>query len=270
MEYFTVVADFALTDVGRVLLWSRVENMSQEDHKIEELGAKVQVILDSGTDDSEKIRQLHELGYTNVQLHKEFGFSKSLVYQVCPVKPEKKALGEEKHEENGLRLPATLKAGQGQEIITPEGILQTYLLEDGDAGQQLLKGFMLYRAAQLAVMNDVEIMKGQAEAQAKMVKPILDMMQETRKEQDAAAERAKASSAEIADRTAHQTALEMANFIDSRIPKGPPPKDVNEIFTKRIDKMWDLMEHMMEQRMMPGYQQGKIPEGWETEKRRNE
>ncbi|MEA3442538.1 MAG: hypothetical protein U9R04_03490 [Chloroflexota bacterium] len=243
--------------------------MSQEDNEVEKLKARVQGILDSSADDSEKIRQLHELGYTNVQLHKEFGFSKSLVYQVCPVNPEK-APQVEKHGENGFRLPATLKTGQGKETLTPEGILQSYLLEDGDAGQQLFKGFMLYRAAQLAVMNDVEIMKGQAEAQAIMIKPIVDMMIETRKEQDAAAERAKASSMDIANQAAQQTALNMANFIDQKIPKGPPPKDTSEMFTKRIDKMWEMMEHMMEQRMMPGYQQGKVPEGWESEKRRNE
>ena len=37
------------------------------------------------------------------------------------------------------------------------------------------------------------------------------------------------------------------------------------MFTKRIDKMWDLMDHMMEQRMFPGYQSGSPPEGWESQ-----
>jgi hypothetical protein len=31
--------------------------------------------------------------------------------------------------------------------------------------------------------------------------------------------------------------------------------------------MWDLMDHMMEQRMFPGYQANKPPEGWEYEER---
>ncbi len=244
--------------------------MSEEELGVEELEARTRAILESDASEGDKIQQLHDLGYGNGQLHKEFGFSKSLVYQICPVRPDGRARQEEKHEENGLRLPMTLKTGQGRESLTPEGILQAYLVEDGNAGQQLLKGFMLYRAAQLAVMNDVEILKGQAEAQSTMIKPILELMEETRKEQDAAAERAKASSVDIANQAAHQTALEMANFIDQKIPKGPPPKDTNEMFTRRMDKMWDMMEHMMEQRMMPGYQQGKVPEGWESEKRRNE
>jgi hypothetical protein len=244
--------------------------MPEEDLQSQDQETEVRAILESEGDDSDKIRELHELGYTNAQLYKEFGFSRSLVYQVCPVKPERKAPKEEKHEGNDLRLPMTLKTGQGRESLTPEGILQSYLVEDGNAGQQLLKGFMLYRAAQLAVMNDVEILKGQAEAQATMIRPILELMSETRKEQDAAAERAKGSSREIAAEAAHQTALEMANFIDQRMPKGPPPKDTNEMLTKRIDKMWDMMEHMMEQRMMPGYGQGKVPEGWESERRRTE
>jgi hypothetical protein len=38
---------------------------------------------------------------------------------------------------------------------------------------------------------------------------------------------------------------------------------MSEMITKRLDKMWDLMDHMMEQRMFPGYQANKPPEGWE-------
>ena len=144
--------------------------MSEEDLEVQDQETEVRAILEGQGDESDKIRELHELGYTNAQLYKEFGFSRSLVYQVCPVKPERKAPKEEKHEGNDLRLPMTLKTGQGRESLTPEGILQSYLVEDGNAGQQLLKGFMLYRAAQLAVMNDVEILKGQAEAQATMIR----------------------------------------------------------------------------------------------------
>ena len=49
---------------------------------------------------------------------------------------------------------------------------------------------MLYRAAQMAVLTDVEIMKGQADAYATIMTPTLHMMTEARKEQDAAAQRA--------------------------------------------------------------------------------
>jgi hypothetical protein len=53
------------------------------------------------------------------------------------------------------------------------------------------------------------------------------------------------------------------SYIDQKLPKAPPPKDMTEMITKRLDKMWDLMDHMMEQRMFPGYQANKPPEGWE-------
>ena len=42
---------------------------------------RTRAILDSNADENEKIQQLHELGYTNNQLQKQFGFSKSLIYQ---------------------------------------------------------------------------------------------------------------------------------------------------------------------------------------------
>ncbi|MEA3442099.1 MAG: hypothetical protein U9R04_01210 [Chloroflexota bacterium] len=42
---------------------------------------RTRAILDSNADDSEKIRQLHELGYANAQLHKQFGFSKRLIQE---------------------------------------------------------------------------------------------------------------------------------------------------------------------------------------------
>jgi hypothetical protein len=58
----------------------------------------------------------------------------------------------------------------------------------------------------LMVMDLVNIQKGDAEADAKRMMPILSLMKETRDEQDAAAARAKASSEEIADRAAHETA----------------------------------------------------------------
>jgi len=39
-------------------------------------------------------------------------------------------------------------------------------------------------------------------------------------------------------------------------------------FTKRLDKMWDFMNHMMQQKMFSGYDAGKPPDGWESESRR--
>lgn len=229
----------------------------------EEIQASEEVIgilADESLDDSDKIRRLHAMGFTNPQII-ELGFSRSNVYKVLPVHPK----GRSNEKQDNTQLPAVIKAGGGQEVITPEGIMRHYLLQDGEQGEWMLKGLMLYRAAQLAVLTDVEIMKGQADAQAKMLKPLLDMMIEARKEQDAAAERARASSLDIASEAAQRTAQSIAGYIDQRLPKGPPPRDMSEMVMKRIDSMWDLMDHMWQQRMFPGYEAGRAPEGWEME-----
>ena len=177
---------------------------------MDELQEKVvKVLEDESLGEAEKVLELNHLGLDNADIVK-IGFAKSTVYKVLPINPKGKGVVEEKG--NGVHLPAVLKAGKG-ETITPEGIMSSYLLHDGVEGELMLKGMMLYRAAQLAVLTDVEIMKGQADAQAKMVKPILDMMVETRKEQDAAAERARASSADIAEQAAYQASAEVARAI---------------------------------------------------------
>jgi hypothetical protein len=51
---------------------------------------------------------------------------------------------------------------------------------------------------------------------------MINMLSAMRQEKKEAAERAMGSSREIAQEAAHQTALEMASFIDQRIPKKRP------------------------------------------------
>jgi len=76
-----------------------------------------------------------------------------------------------------------------------------------------LRAIMKFRAAMLMVMDLVNVQKGSAEADAKRMEPILRLMKETREEQDAAAQRAKASSEEIADRAAYETAGQLSQVI---------------------------------------------------------
>lgn len=100
--------------------------------------------------------------------------------------------------------------------------------------------------------------------QSQSVQPMINMLLAMRQEEKEAADSARGSSVEIASETAHQTALEMANFIDQRVPRVEPPKSVNEMFAKRIDRLWEYMEHAMLGRLAPGLQQGQVPEGWEV------
>ena len=162
-----------------------------------------------------RIEELLDEGYTPVQIEKEWGYAHSTVRQVAKKKIAPK--GKPGSEESDMpKLPMVLKAGGGQEVISPEAILEGYLLSDGDAGTWMLKGFMLYRAAQLAVMSDVEIMKGQAEAQAKAMKPILDIMEKAREDMDAAAQRAKESNVEIATRAAAEVGGQAVGWMEEK------------------------------------------------------
>ena len=119
---------------------------------------------------------------------------------------------EEKHKEDEVKtsgeFPIIRKMGGGMEMIAPEAVLKHYMGGTPD-GEIELKAIMKFRAAMLMVMDLVNIQKGSAEADAKRMEPILRLMKETREEQDAAAARAKASSEEIAERTAQGVASQL-------------------------------------------------------------
>jgi hypothetical protein len=232
-----------------------------------EIKQKTQEILAGDLSDADKIRQLSALGFSRRSLAKDFGFAQATIYAAMPVGPDKKSK-DEKEEGDSRSLPSVRKMGGGVEILTPEYILRTSL--DGSEQERWqYRGMMLYRAAMLSVMDLVNIQKTQAEAESKGLEPVLQLLMASRQELDSAAARAKGSNMEIAQ-TAAEGAAETAvsrvmRYIDEKLPKGPPPKDTNELFTKRLDRMWEMMDHMMEQKMFP-QSSGKPPEGWEVEK----
>lgn len=162
-----------------------------------------------------RITELLEKKYARSQLINDFGFAPSTVDTVIreykeshggELPSEQPAANESSPEaandKGAFLLPTTLKVGQGKEMINPEAILNQYLLGDGDSGRWMLKGMMMLRAAQMMVLTDVEIMKGQAEAQSKAIQPILSLMEKSREDMDAAAQRAKESNQEVAMRAA--------------------------------------------------------------------
>ena len=147
------------------------------------------------------------------------------------------------------------------DVLTPEAVLQELRLQDGDYKVGFVDGIaMLLLAARL----NQEL----ATTQAQAMTPMISMLQALREEERQAAERAKSSSLDIAREAAQDAVGGVLGYLDQKIPKGPPPKDMTEMITKRIDKMWDLMDHMMQQKMFPGYEAGKPPEGWESENMR--
>jgi hypothetical protein len=162
---------------------------------------------DNGPGVMDNIRNLRQQGYTARQVKEEFGYARSTVDQVFAefIEPEGKAEGDDRE----VGLPVTTK---GTEIITPEAIMQR--LANGSQDWHLrLEGMMLLRAAQRMNRDDIEMTRMQAEADATRIRPILDLMKETRLEQDAAAQRAKESNMEIAERTAYETAGQLSQVI---------------------------------------------------------
>ncbi|WP_324664286.1 hypothetical protein VLL09_04920 [Dehalococcoides mccartyi] len=181
---------------------------------------------------------------------------------VSRVKSDMKKCGELPQSSNGNSLISMKRQFPQRlgryDVLTPEAVLDQLRLQDGDYKVGFVDGIaMLLLAARL----NQELATTQAEAMTPMIK----MLQTLREEERVAAERSKASASEAASIAAQQAVSGIVGYLDQKLPKGPPPKDTNELFTKRIDKMWDMMDHMMEQKMFP-QAASKPPEGWEYEK----
>jgi len=237
---------------------------------------------DDGPGVMENIRNLRKQGYSARQVKEEFGYARSTVDQVFAefIKPEGKAEDDDKE----AGLPVTTK---GTEIITPEAIMQR--LANGSEDWHLrLEGMMLLRAAQRMNRDDIEMTRMQAEADATRIRPILDLMKETRLEQDAAAQRAKESNMEIAERTAYETAGQLSQVITqnnaritdsiNQIRQAMGGKEKNPLgqILNSIQSMQQMMQMFgISMPGMPGAQGGGAPaEQWQpppiTRRKRNE
>ncbi len=238
-----------------------------EENKMPEANENPEASAQPEAEDTQRkrIEELLDEGYTPVQVEKEWGFPHSTVrkYARKKITPKGKSQEEGNGEGEIPKLPMVLKAGVGQEVISPEGILQYYLLSDGDAGAWMLKGMMLLRAAQLMNLTDVEIMKGQADAQAKALKPIMDVMEQARRDMDAAAQRARESNAEIAEAAAAGAAARAVMRIDERFSELKQQKpDIAQAPDPMRGLMARTMETIMNQltgQMFGGGQAGPVP-----------
>jgi C2H2-type zinc finger len=220
-----------------------------------------EVINQDAKSQAEQIREYLKQGFTLDQLKVQFGFKETTIRQEIAklVHPEGERI-EEKDRPVSDAWPLVRKTGGGQEVLNPEAMLVKYM-DGGEHEEWELRGMMKLRAAMLMVMDLVAIQKSAAEADARRLEPILRLMKETREEQDAAAARAKSSSFEMAREAAQDAVNGVLGYIEQNIPKGPPPKTVDEAYAKRIDKVMDMMWNVMEQQMFPS----RPLEGWETE-----
>jgi len=221
-----------------------------------------------------EIRNCLNQGYNFEELTKQFGFSPR------SVRREMEKFVRPASEQNNM--PVTYKQ---TEVINPEAVLRRYT--DGSYEDEIeLRGMMKLRAAMLMVMDLVNIQKGEAEADARRVEPILRMMKEGREEMDAAARRAKESNVEIAERAAYDTATHLSQVISqnnaritdsiSQIRQAMGGKEDNPL--GQVLNSMQSMQQMMSMFgiSMPGMSgpQGGAPEPWQpppiTRRKRNE
>jgi len=224
----------------------------------------------------ERIRILLRKKYTPRQIKESYGYSPRTVDQVAEefIEPEGKGEGGE-HNDRERGLPVTTK---GTEVVTPEFIMQE--LANGSSDWRLrLEGMMLLRAAQRMNRDDVEMTRMQAETDATRIKPILELMKETRLEQDAAAARAKESNIEIAERTAYDMASQMSPMVSQGFTKvteglNQMRQAVGGKEENPLGQLLNMMQSMQQfmgmfgismPGMMPGQAQGGAPsaEQWQ-------
>ena len=225
--------------------------MTEEEKKElteDELKQKVDEILNSPIDDREKIRRLHyELGYSQVELYRDFGFPRATVYRELPARPKRKTASkaevEEKQNEGGL--PVVLKDGKG-EVLSPEAVYRQLVAGDGVDGERDFRALMKWAASIEMVQRMTQIRKAEAEAFAEMAKPVLEMMEKSREELDAAVARAKESSMAIAEAAAAGAAARATMRIDERFNELKQQKP--DIATVQ-DPMKGLMARTMEMMM---------------------
>ena len=218
-----------------------------------------------------RIEELLDEGYTPVQIEKQWGYPHTTVRRVARKRIEPKGqAGEDDQakQDNSPILPVVLKAGSGQEVIAPEALMRGFMLPDGEMGEWMLRGMMMLRAAQMMVLTDVEIMKGQADAQAKAIKPILDIMEQSRKDMDAAAQRAKESNIEIAEIAAAGAAARAVGRIDEKFEEVKKQKadiaTVPQPFQGMFARVMETAVQNFTNRLMgtPTQQGANLPPGW--------
>jgi len=255
---------------------------------IEVPGGKMVLVTEEASK-AEQIRTYLKQGFTIKQLTSQFGFSETTIRQEIAkvVRPGGEAIDDKTKQQDNV-WPVVRKMGGGMEIMSPEAVLRQYMGGGTPEEQLELRAIMKFRAAMLMVMDLVNVQKGSAEADAKRMEPILRLMKETREEQDAAAQRAKASSEEIAERTAYETAGQLSQVITQNNAK--ITDSINQIRQamggKEENPLGQVLNSMqsMQQMMgmfgismpgMPGAQGGGPPaEQWQppaiTHRKRNE
>jgi len=219
-----------------------------------EVPAEDEVSAAEAEDESEasEIRQRIARGYNYEQLTKQFGYDpRSVRRQMDKVIPPAT--------EGEPTAPVVYKQ---TEVLNPEVMLRRYL--NGSYEDELeFRGMMKLRASILLANELANIQKTMAEAEAKRLEPLLKVLREGREELDAAAARARGQSFGMAQEAAEGAVGRVLGYIDQKLPKPPPPRDTEDVLTRMLGKMTDMMMHTFESQMNPQQVGTKGPEGWE-------
>jgi hypothetical protein len=204
------------------------------------------VVSEATPGEAEQIRSYWQQGYTFEQLTTELGFKPTTVRQVISKMIHPKGKPETEKEEGKVpTLPLVLKDGKG-EMISPEAVYYQLVADDGINGERDFRALMKWAASIEMVQRMTQIRKGEAEAFAETIKPMLDMMEKSRQELDAAAARAKESSIEIAEAAAAGAAARATMHVDQKFEE--LKKQKADIATVQ-DPMKGLMARTMESMM---------------------
>ena len=230
----------------------------QDDDPLDEAAPQEENTQHDGPGQRESIRGLLVKGFSPKQV-KEFGYARQTVDDVAAeyLPPDNPPSNH-----NNDQLPMTRKYGQGVEVMNPE-VVMARILNNGQIppayGQGLKDGMLLLRAAQLMVMDLVNIRKGEAEAQAKAMEPLLKVMREGREEMDAAARRAKDSNLDVAREAAQESLGRAMPYIDERLGsleeslKRSEPNPMAGLMARTME---GVMKQLMGSFGMGGQQQG--------------
>jgi hypothetical protein len=165
--------------------------------------------------EAEQIRSYAKQGLTFEELTTKLSFKPSTVRQeLAKIIVEQKA-ATEKSGEKSQALPVVIKDGKG-EMIAPEAVYQQLVANDGIGGEMEYRALMKWLVAIEMVQRITQIKKDEVGTLAEAVKPMLDMMERSRQELDAAAARAKESNMAIAEAAAMGAAGGVLGRIDAR------------------------------------------------------
>jgi len=220
---------------------------------------------DEPIDEKAEINRLLDEGYSVKQII-DLGFKRRTAYHYA-----KKRVTPENEPMTGSEATATSQAAKAKhdmiklgskDVIPPEAVLDVLRLpQDGEAVEVWRRGVMdgvgiLLLGARYAQLT--------AAGQAEIVKNQLDIMRE-----------AKDSNRDIAREAAHETALEIANFIDQKISKPETSSDEPNLANRMLGPMVDMAGKQManmfgrmfgmnpDEQMAGG--QPQVPSGWEYE-----